>query len=1023
MKKKLCLTVLILLCIISGLVNTNQCSSSVDTMLGGFSLKFYYNDINRKVTNIVPSSDLSNIYIASKAAVDNPSTSFTETNIEKRLADFTLVWTISLPFEIRLNSIVLDSSDIYLYFSMYHPSGGLIGKISTSNGSIVSAYETDANLVECQKLTLSPNEMNLYLGCKKSGGEITITEITTSDLSISHSSKFSVDALLSLESYTKNQTYRSVIVGTFKSIGEIVAHYSYSFPSSSVNFGIKIGCTSASTNMRPAITAVMESTDLFAIGCINDGTQETLLLAGLTNGTYAGNYAVRNTGHGSSNRNIIGIGQLGDTDKIYMMSSYTSETLLWIYDISSKTFSTAYSGSREMTAISAKFGYFIMATHDATENVPYLYKIAYDDTYITKEVLSNADSLMDTSQTPTTVSVSSVTITPETSLRTLTLVSLSSTTNTVIQINMISSSLLNTRNSSYQTIYIPAGGKNTVNLTSPCLSTSGYTLSASLTANQNGESSPSWISLKDDFSAIIADAPEITNSQSTFYLGISFSYSSYVFTQYSTISLFECGISNCNGCEYDTKDTKCTQCKDGYKLSQDGKSCDEELLPTQALAITTTVVIAASASIGAASSIISSGSGSSSIWVVMNQYQLYLLFPLLQTYLPGDFVFYLTEFELFNFDFKFLEKAKIPGIESLVDDLDYSVPSSIFSQNGFSSGSFVVNQFQFFKAIGILGIFNFVFIGVYYLIPKLKNKECSKKIYGWLIPFFYFAAYIRMVIEAFLFAFISCLLEITTFSSLIKQPVSFCFSLVFVGCFVSLPFLIYHHFKKYNENGEVKELSKLSEFYEGYANGKKNKLYTIVFLTRRIATAVCLVCMRNTPASMICLIFFVIQLLHFQYLIFNRPFKSKKDNIIEVLNEVVFLTLTLIITLFQKESDWKEGMATALIMIVMINGLMVSFIIMVDSCINISKTIKICKSRQNRVETLAKNRLQSRNNAKEDVSAKTKVGVLPQRKQTIDQNSERMEKSYHEDPSLSISRTPNATKMYINEQINNEFED
>ncbi|CAI2361012.1 unnamed protein product [Moneuplotes crassus] len=864
--------------------------------------------------------------------------------------------------------------------------------------------------------------MNLYLGCKNSGGGITVTEITTSDLSISHSSTFSVNALLSLESYTKNQTYRSLIVGTFKPTDDKIAHYSYSFPSSSVNFGIKIGCTSTCSNVRSAMTAVMESTDLFAIGYINDDTQETLLLVGLTNGTYAGNYAVRNTEHGSSNRNIIGIGQLGNRDKIYMMSSYTSETLLWIYDISSKTIFTAYSGSRKMTTMISKFGYFIMATHDATENIPYLYKIAYDDTYITEEVLSNADSLMDTSQTPTTISVSSVTITPETSLRTLTLVSLSSTTNTVIQINMISSSLLNTRNSSYQTIYIPAGGKNTVNLTSPCLSTSGYTLSASLTTNQNGESSPSWISLKDDFSAIIADAPEITNSQSTFYLGISFSYSSYVFTQYSTINLFDCSISNCNGCEYDTKDTKCTQCKDGYKLSQDDKSCDEELLPTQALATTTTLVIAASASIGAASSIMSSGSGSSSIWAVMNQYQLYLLFPLLQTYLPGDFVFYLTEFELFNFDFKFLEKAKIPGIESLVDDLDYKVPSSIFSQNGFNSGSFFVSQFQFFKAIGILGIFNFVFICVYYLIPKLRHKECSKKICGWLILFFYFAAYIRMVIEAFLFAFISCLLEITTFSSLIKQPVSFCFSLVFVGCFVSLPFLIYHHFKKYNENGEVKESSKLSEFYEGYADGKKNKLYTIMFLARRIAIAVCLVCMRNTPPSMICLIFFVIQLLYFQYLIFNRPFKSKKDNIIEVLNEAVFLTLTLIITLFQEESDWKEGMSTALIMIVMINGFMVSFIIMVDSCIGISKSLKICKGKQNRVETIANNRPKDRNNAREDVSDPTKIDVLSQKKEGMDHSSERMERSNQEDLSIARSKTPNITKMKINDGIINEFQ-
>ncbi|CAI2371052.1 unnamed protein product [Moneuplotes crassus] len=757
-----------------------------------------------------------------------------------------------------------------------------------------------------------------------------LTEITISDLTINHSSQISVDELLSMDSYSKSETYRSLIVGTFISATNDITYYSYSLPKSTANFGIKIGCTTSCGTMRSAKAAIIEAYDLIAVGYINDNQVDALILIGLTNGTYAGDYKTRASGHQSINRNIVAIGQLADSDKLFMMSSFTGEYLIWIYDISSKFFARSYAESVEMTFMTAKFGYFLLATHESTQNDPYMYKIPFDDTFISAAV-QISDPLMDTPGTPSITVVSTFTANSVTSDRTLSSLSISSTSNTEIQINQRNLVPLNTRNSSYQMINVPAGGKNTIDFTSPCLADASYTLSASIGTNQNDEGSPSWISLNDDYSAIIADAPEIEDSKNTFYIGIDFKYSSYVYTQFSTIKLFNCGISNCNGCEYDTKDGHCISCKDGYQLSQDGKSCTREVLPTETLAATTTAVIIASAGIGAMSSIASSGSGSSAIWAVMNQYQLYLLFPLLQSYLPAEFVFYLTEFELFNFDFNFLEKVKVPGLEYLASELNYKASNGIFEKNGISSGSFFVNQFQFFKAMVIIGTLNFLFIALYYLLPKLRNTWL-KKLYKWLISFFYFSVYIRLILETFLFAFISCLLEFTTFSSFTKNSVSYLISVVFLLGFIGLPFLVYFHFKRYNTDGEVKETSKLAEFYEGYAKGKRNKLYVIIFLVRRIVTAFCLVCMRNTSVPMRCTIFFIIQFLYFQYLVFNMPFESKNDNIIEVLNESVFFVLSFIIAMFQEENDWKSWMSPALIMIIMVNGFVISGVICIGSC-------------------------------------------------------------------------------------------
>mmetsp|Transcript_13909 Transcript_13909/g.13889 ORF Transcript_13909/g.13889 Transcript_13909/m.13889 type:complete len:210 (+) Transcript_13909:160-789(+) len=204
-------------------------------------------------------------------------------------------------------------------------------------------------------------------------------------------------------------------------------------------------------------------------------------------------------------------------------------------------------------------------------------------------------------------------------------------------------------------------------------------------------------------------------------------------------------------------------------------------------------------------------SGSSSVWSVVNQYQLYLLFPLLKSYMPADFVYYLTEFEMFNLNFEFLDFAKFPEIEPFVEDLDYKLDDKIFAENGFSSGSFLVKQFQFFKAIAFMGLINLAFIAIYYCIPVLKRKKFTKKIFEWLLSFFFFACYIRLVLEAYLFAFISCILEVTTFSSFLDKPVSYHISLVFMLVFLALPLVIYYHFKKYNEDGQIEDSSKFKE--------------------------------------------------------------------------------------------------------------------------------------------------------------------------------------------------------------------
>ena len=254
------------------------------------------------------------------------------------------------------------------------------------------------------------------------------------------------------------------------------------------------------------------------------------------------------------------------------------------------------------------------------------------------------------------------------------------------------------------------------------------------------------------------------------------------------------------------------------------------------MAAATTAVIAVGSSIGAASSIASSGSSSAGMWALVNQYQLFLLFPYLRSYMPADLQFYLTEFSLFSFDFEFLDLVELPIIETQVFQLNYTLTDPTFVENGMNSASFVINQYNFFKAMLLMGILNIIFIILFYSCSKYRKEGKLMKLFNWFIPFFYLSTYLRMILEGFLFNFLATFLETTMVNTMNQNIISYSIAFFFTVLMMSLPMFIYFHFQKYNSDNSIKDSSLVSEIYSGTAEKKSSKLYMIAFLLRRILT-------------------------------------------------------------------------------------------------------------------------------------------------------------------------------------------
>lgn len=311
-------------------------------------------------------------------------------------------------------------------------------------------------------------------------------------------------------------------------------------------------------------------------------------------------------------------------------------------------------------------------------------------------------------------------------------------------------------------------------------------------------------------------------------------------------------------------------------------------MPVDDISLATRLTIGVGVGAGASTSTVSSVSSTQGFWALINQYQLYLLFPYMQTYMPSDLEYYLTEFQIFSIDFSFLELFEIPYIEHLAFKLDYDQTDTTFANNGFSSGSFLINHWNMFKALLIVLIFNLIFVALYYIFTKCRTGGKCKKVTDKLIEFFYLATYIRVIIEAATFAFMSSCLEITSSEASKHHTFSYIYSLIFTGVMMIVPIFVFIHYKKMNEDWAISETSLFKEFYEGTKDKRIAKLFIVVFFIRRYLTIMILVFMRNTHAIPRCALFCIVQLLNLAYLIKAKPFENTKDNIIEIMNECIF---------------------------------------------------------------------------------------------------------------------------------------
>ena len=278
-------------------------------------------------------------------------------------------------------------------------------------------------------------------------------------------------------------------------------------------------------------------------------------------------------------------------------------------------------------------------------------------------------------------------------------------------------------------------------------------------------------------------------------------------------------------------------------------------------------------------------STSNSLWVLLNQYQLYLMLPLLNTYLPYDFVYFIRELQFVLLDFKLEDIALLSLIYETSDGLDYEQPVSVLRDNGIESGSFFINQLDNVIIFSTFIMMNVIFILLYLALSaclKMSDKQVTKR----CSKFFHFTVYIRHIIEAYLYAMLSCLSELYHVDLAKHHPWSYTISAVFFVTFVLFVLLIFLHVKFSNKPSESKYFK---ELYNDFKPSTWAQLFYACFLIRRTLITIAIVMINWVPSGVKLTFYTIIQVGYVIYFIKVRPFDSWSDNLIELINDFIYI--------------------------------------------------------------------------------------------------------------------------------------
>ena len=268
------------------------------------------------------------------------------------------------------------------------------------------------------------------------------------------------------------------------------------------------------------------------------------------------------------------------------------------------------------------------------------------------------------------------------------------------------------------------------------------------------------------------------------------------------------------------------------------------------------VAAGVSMSIAVSLSTMSSPQGAFSM---LNQFQLFILLPMIGAYIPQNVIEVILGMDLAMFSFDMIPFDKVLASSSFLDFISYDQSDDYAGRIGLTSGSSILNHLGILVIVFVLALFHLLIMPCYDASKHLDENKKTRRFLTWLWYVMTMSVYIRFGLETYLFTAISVVSELNEFDTTTDFKT---FSLVVCGIFAlwlmtmviwgiyALTYITPQDSQKNNPNANdeppsANELPQTDpteskkwysrEFVAGLKQSVCARLYIILFMASRLA--------------------------------------------------------------------------------------------------------------------------------------------------------------------------------------------
>ena len=344
---------------------------------------------------------------------------------------------------------------------------------------------------------------------------------------------------------------------------------------------------------------------------------------------------------------------------------------------------------------------------------------------------------------------------------------------------------------------------------------------------------------------------------------------------------------------------------------------------------TTHVVIGTGISINIVASSFNVGS-SNSVFALINQLQLVIILMIIKTPIPEAIREYVASYDFVILDFDFSPIPKLPLVDAPIQYMGYRDLYEIQEHWGLEYSSAFLNIYSSFIIFMIIIAIHILLL----LIPELKEPEEGiheskprafwRKLHKFLKELIRFKIYVSYIVETQILMLLASLTEISNFyiderPYIASMIIAFA---MYLFCIFLLWFQFYYAFLRNSTHGANIVCQEM--FVELKEESWKRK-FTALQQLRRVLLVTSIVFLGFINGVAVFWVIIIIQLSFMVSMFILRPFESKKDAIIESINEMFYISLIVFLFIFHFE-DWTSKITEIFMIVLTINTLLISLV-------------------------------------------------------------------------------------------------